>query len=122
MLLTVMGIKSYSMRQTLKVLDDKGQLGFILVTHMRKRIPKFQKDLTTRLQGLYGKDLQYDRSERRNYNFTAIHYHWYNRFAEQVCSYNCNCSTRYMVITSHRVGMLRLEYILTNSVRRMLGL
>jgi hypothetical protein len=110
------------MRQTLKVLDDKGQLGFILVTHMTKRILKFQQDFTTRLQAMYGKDLQYEESDRPDYNFTAIHYHWYNCFAEQVCPFNCNYSIRYMVILLHRVQELQLEYILTNFVQRMLGL
>jgi hypothetical protein len=71
---------------------------------------------------MYGKDLQYDRSKRPGYNFTAIHYHWYNRFAEQVCPYNCNCSIRYTVIMFHRVQKLQLVYILTNFVWRMLRL
>ena len=64
--------------------DDKGQFGGLLVTHMPERIPKFLNDFTTRLQALYGKDMGYDNSDREDYDFVAVHLHWYNRFAESV--------------------------------------
>jgi hypothetical protein len=94
-----MEIQLLSFRMTLKIVDDKGQLGIVVVTHMRQRIPRFLKDFMTRLKALYAKDMVFDNSDRVGYKFVAVHYHWYNRFAELVCSINCNL-IRYLVTLS----------------------
>lgn len=55
---------------------------------MPKRIPRFLINFMTRLKALYGKDMGFDDSHREGYDFVAFHYHWYNRYAEDVCSFD----------------------------------
>jgi len=58
----------------------------LLVTHMKKKVPQFWNSFMTRIMGLYGKDFVKTTSDREDYHFLSIHYHWYSRYAESVSS------------------------------------
>jgi len=47
-------------------------------------LPEFWEYFSTRIKALYGKEIFEDFSRRGGYDYLAIHYHWYNRYAERV--------------------------------------
>jgi len=71
-------------RNSLLFQDQKGKLGALLITHMPDTIPHFFNDFTTRIKLQYAKEFAADKSDRNGYDFLAIHYQWYNRYAEKV--------------------------------------
>ena len=74
----------YLYRKSLLIQDEENKLGALLITHMPYTIPHFFNDFTTRIKLQYAKEFTADKSDRGGYNFLAIHYHWYNRYAEKV--------------------------------------
>jgi hypothetical protein len=64
--------------------DQEKKLGALLITHMPSTIPYFWEDFTARIKALFAQEFTEDHSDRSKYNFLAIHYHWYNRYAEKV--------------------------------------
>jgi hypothetical protein len=62
--------------------DDK--LAALVISHMTQTIPYFWSYFCARIEALYNKEIRYDWSKRCGYDFVAIHYHWYNRYAEMV--------------------------------------
>ena len=70
--------------RTLKLQDEDKKLAMLVMTHMLQRIPTFWQYFNTRIEALYGKEFHPDKSDRKDYDYLAIHYHWYNRYAEDV--------------------------------------
>jgi hypothetical protein len=70
--------------RSLKLEDKAGQLAALIITHLPKFLPEFWKIFYTRIKALYGDELLEDFSRRLGYDYLAIHYHWYNRYAERV--------------------------------------
>ena len=58
------------------------------MTHMPKTIPEGWKNFVTRIMALYAHGFVEDDSRREDYDFLAIHYHWYNRYAEDVSEFS----------------------------------
>jgi hypothetical protein len=71
-------------RKSLMFQDQENKLGALLITHMPDTIPDFWKNFTARIQAHFIKEFREDCSNRDKYDFLAIHYHWYNRYAEKV--------------------------------------
>ena len=71
-------------RKSMMLRDSEKKLGALLVTHMPDAIPHFSNDFTTRIKLQYAKEFKADKSDRKDYGFLAIHYQWYNRYAEKV--------------------------------------
>ena len=76
-------------RQTLKLQDMKKQLALLLITHLTTCMSVFWPIFCARINALYAKEMYSDRSDRCGQDYVAIHYHWYNRYAEQVCRPFC---------------------------------
>jgi hypothetical protein len=74
----------YVYRKSLLLQDQKEKLLALFITHMPSTIPKFFQDFNTRVKIHFAKEFTRDQSDRSNYDFLAIHYHWYNRYAEKV--------------------------------------
>jgi hypothetical protein len=51
---------------------------------MTQTIPQYWSNFLTRIKALYGNEFFQDKSNRDDYDYLAIHYHWYNRYAESV--------------------------------------
>jgi hypothetical protein len=68
----------------LKLEDKDAQLAALIISHMTQSIPLFWQYFRIRIQALYGRELFHDFSDRQGYDYLAIHYHWYNRYAERV--------------------------------------
>ena len=68
----------------MKLEDKGGQLAALIISHLIMSLPEFWEYFSTRIKALYGKEIFEDFSRHRGYNYLAIHYHWYNRYAERV--------------------------------------
>jgi hypothetical protein len=68
----------------LKLEDKKGQLAALVISHINTALPEFWEKFTARIIALYGKEFFDEVSKRVGYDYLAIHYHWYNRYAEWV--------------------------------------
>jgi hypothetical protein len=68
----------------LKLEDKDGQLAALVISHLRMSLPEFWEYFCTRIKALYGEEICRDFSRRGGYDYLAIHYHWYNRYAERV--------------------------------------
>lgn len=64
--------------------DDHNKLAALVISHLRQNMPDFWIKFCARLRALYSKDMYWDQSKRLGYDYLAIHYHWYNRYAELV--------------------------------------
>jgi len=71
-------------RNTFKLHDKNNTFRALVVSHMKQTIPQFWDSFMTRIMALYGKNFVAENSDRPGYDFMAIHYHWYNRYAESV--------------------------------------
>jgi hypothetical protein len=71
-------------RRTLVLRDQEDTLAALVMTHMTQRIPTFWQHFCTRIETLYSQEFHADTSNRQDYDYLAIHYHWYNRYAEDV--------------------------------------
>ena len=71
-------------RQSLKLEDLDKNFAALLITHLTTCMPEFWENFCARICALYAKDLHHDRSDRPGQDYVAIHYHWYNRYAELV--------------------------------------
>lgn len=78
----------------MKLEDKNGKLAALLITHLTKSLPDFWKTFFIRMHALYGDELFSTTSDQRGYDYLAIHYHWYNRYAEKVI----NTSSRVQLI------------------------
>jgi hypothetical protein len=68
--------------RTLMLCDADDNLAALVITHLIHNMPDFWNKFKARMKVLYSRDMLYDRSRRIGYDYVAIHYHWYNRYAE----------------------------------------
>ena len=69
-------------RRTLVLEDKNNGLAALVVSHMTAA--DFWTYFCVRIKALYGHEMHHDESKRVGYDYIAVHYHWYNRYAEQV--------------------------------------
>jgi hypothetical protein len=98
-------------RKSLLIQDEQKNLGALVISHMPQSI--FWADFTSRIQMQFKKEFFKDYSDRKGYDFLAIHYHWYNRYAEKVSSAQLNL--KYINLINFREPMLQKMFIQTMS-------
>jgi hypothetical protein len=76
-------------RQSLKLEDLDKNFAALLITHLTTCMPAFWTNFCARIKALYAKEWYFDRSNREGQDYVAIHYHWYNRYAEVVHNLFC---------------------------------
>ena len=79
--------KFYTCRAALHLSDTKDKFLALLLTHMPTCIPQAFETLSNRLLAHFHNEIWDENSNRPKYNYLAIHYHWWNRYAEQVSEF-----------------------------------
>jgi hypothetical protein len=64
--------------------DEDNKFAALITTHLTSKLSQFWEFFNARVDTLFEKEFVYNKLRCPKYNYNAIHYHWYNRYAEDV--------------------------------------